>query len=79
MELNLTIENGLGFLAMAVIAAAVLKGWFLVRALGWLFLWQLLSPVRNVLLDFPLMLIGLGLLEYAYLQLTSKGGRCGNA
>lgn len=70
MELNLTLPHLYIVLMMSVIGARFLRGDKLVRYIGWVSLWQLLSPVRPWNEDIPLMLIAFFFSEFIYLQLV---------
>ncbi len=65
-DLNLTIGHLLGFIWMALLASYFTSGPQLMRLLGWVFLWQLLTPVRPVWLDVPMMILGWMLSESVY-------------
>jgi biotin transporter BioY len=66
MELNLTFGHLAGFIMMAWIAASFAEGARLTRCIGFIALWQLLSPVRAWYLDVPLMLSGFAAVELIY-------------
>ena len=57
MTVNITMGHLGGFVLMVCVASIVLRGWFLIRFIGFSGLWQLLTPVRNeMLLDILLMI-----------------------
>jgi hypothetical protein len=66
--MNLTLEHFASFAIMAYCASFVAKGAQLYRLLGWLWLWQVFTPVRPVWLDIPLMVAAWAATEWLYLQ-----------
>lgn len=56
------------FVFMAYCASFVAKGAQLYRLIGWLWLWQVFTPVRPLLLDLPLMVACWCATEWLYLQ-----------
>jgi hypothetical protein len=65
-ELNLTIGHLSGFCFMALLASCFTSGPQLMRLLGWIFFWQLLTPVRPLFLDVPMLVLGWMLSESLY-------------
>lgn len=49
MELNLTLEHMAGAVGLSGLLAIVLQGWILIRAIVWVFMWQLLTPTNDIL------------------------------
>jgi len=74
MELNLTIQHFAGFCLMAYMASFFAAGARLIRLLGWIALWQLLTPVRPVWQDVPMMLIAWVATELVYSAATKRHG-----
>lgn len=70
MELNLTIAHLAAFCVMAYVASLFTKGARLLRLLGWIALWQLLTPERPMWQDLPQMLIGWLWAEFIYSKVT---------
>ena len=66
MELNLPIPHLLGFLMTMYVASHFTSGARLWRVMGWVGLWQLLTPVRPAMLDVPLMVAGFVAVEWIY-------------
>ena len=53
MELNLTLEHIFGAVVLSFLLAMFLHGWLLIRAIVWVFMWQILTPTNDILwLDF---------------------------
>jgi hypothetical protein len=67
MTLNLTIGHFAGFCVMALVASAALTGMQLIRAIGFIALWQLLTPVRHPVTDTLLMMCAWSATEVLYL------------
>ncbi|SHM04838.1 hypothetical protein SAMN05216428_11269 [Nitrosospira sp. Nsp11] len=68
MNLNLTPEHFAGFLIAVVIITPFFKGGRLIRMIGWLGLWQLLSPVRGIVEDGLMLAVGFWIVEWCYLE-----------
>ena len=66
MELNLTIPHLLGFLMIVYVASHFTSGTRLWRVMGWVWLWQLLTPARPAWPDIPLMVVGFVATEWIY-------------
>lgn len=66
MELNLTIEHLADFCLMAYLASLCVTGHKLVRMICWIALWQLVTPVRPIWQDVPMMVVGLAITEWVY-------------
>lgn len=75
MEFNLTVQHFFAFAFMAYLASFFAKGTRLVRLVGWIALWQLLTPVRPIWQDVPMMLVGWALSEYLYHHAVKWLGR----
>lgn len=53
MEFNFTLEHMGGAVALSGLLAMVLQGWLLIRAIAWVFMWQLLTPTNDIFwIDF---------------------------
>lgn len=65
-ELNLTIGHLLSFIWMAMLASYFTSGPQLMRLIGWILCWQLITPVRPLWLDVPMMILGWMLSESVY-------------
>lgn len=72
MEFNVTLPHLLAFALSAYAATAFFKGGRLLRVVGWLALWQLLTPVRPWYGDVPLMATGFVIAEWLYLRLKGR-------
>lgn len=59
MELNLTIGHIGSAIFMAYMLSMFLQGALLLRAIAWVFLWQLLTPTNDVWYQDLLMCFGL--------------------
>lgn len=66
MELNITLAHFAAFALMAYMASFFATGARLARLVGWIFLWQLMTPVQPILIDVPMMLAGWGISELLY-------------
>lgn len=75
MELNLTIQHFAAFCFVAYVASFFAAGVRLIRLLGWIALWQLLTPVRPVWQDVPMMLASWAATEWIYSLATRRRGR----
>jgi hypothetical protein len=74
MELNLTIEHFMAFSLMAYAASFCCAGERLLRFIGWIGLWQLLTPVRPAWQDVPMMLVAWATVEALYFLALHDGG-----
>jgi hypothetical protein len=72
MTLNLTLEHLAGFFIMAYFATHFVGGMRLIRLLGWIALWQLLTPLRPTWQDLPMMLAAWALSELAYSKVGKR-------
>jgi hypothetical protein len=72
MILNITLQHYAGFLLVAAIATIFFKGWQLVRVISWTFLWQLITPARDWLIDGLMLGVGFWITELIYVQLRFR-------
>ena len=49
MEFNMTLEHMAGAVGLSGLLAMFLQGWLLIRAIVWIFMWQLLTPTNDIL------------------------------
>lgn len=71
MQLNLTFEHFAAFALMAYIASHLAVGAQLARLIGFIGLWQLLTPVRPMFEDVPLMIAAWSATELLYRAATA--------
>lgn len=70
MTINFTFEHIATFVSLVAVATVFFKGGQLIRMIAWLFLWQLLTPVRGWLEDGLMIGVGFWLLETSYKYVT---------
>jgi hypothetical protein len=68
MTLNLTLQHYATWIFLVMIANIFFSGWQLIRVIAWTFLWQLLTPERDWLIDGLMIGVGFWLTEILYAQ-----------
>jgi len=69
MMSKMTTEQFHTFVAMSLVAIPIFKGDRLYRIIGYLFIWQALTPVRLWYIDVPLMILFCLVSEILYLKI----------
>ena len=55
-------------MAMICLVYVFFTGHRLMRVIAWIFLWQLLTPTRDTLIDLTLLVTGFIIVEFCYLK-----------
>lgn len=71
MHIDMTLGNLSGFLMLSYMATIFMGGYRLLRFISWAFLWQLLTPPREMHIDIPLLLAGFLVLEWGFPKLKA--------